>query len=182
MVDDLTHSVAVDALDNLLGGEGTFAGSAPDIDPPGVEDQNPGIDSAQLLTQGIKRKFIVGRDEDGGLRTGRAHRIETWYDSIGITDEADAGANSPPKIVGAGCGGHLRHRAYRCFDKPLDKTTKTVACPLIDPRPGFLLGASAGGGGKWVVDGAVQGFGKGGNVLEFLKRRPKFFWFHPECS
>ena len=46
--------------DDLIGRENTFSRSAPDIDPPGVDHENPCVEPGQFFAQGIEGEFVVG--------------------------------------------------------------------------------------------------------------------------
>jgi hypothetical protein len=162
VADHLMQTKAVDAGDNLIGAQGAFAGGAPDIDAPGVNDQQPGVDTTQAAAQGIEGELVVGGDQNRRLRAGRPHGIETGGDCIVAAGQADAGADGAPDIRAASRGCYLRDRTGGSFDKTTDKGTENVARPFVDPGPGFRFWASAGGGGRggWEDRQSLKGRGR----------------------
>ncbi len=65
MGDHFVQAVSLHAVDHFPGGKGALAGGTPDIDPSGVDHQQPGVEAAQLVAQGVEGKFVVGAHQYG---------------------------------------------------------------------------------------------------------------------
>jgi hypothetical protein len=51
--------------EKLISSKAALAGGAPDVDPLGVEHQDPGIDARQLRAERVETQLVVGRHQDG---------------------------------------------------------------------------------------------------------------------
>src|SRR5512140_3234920 len=80
--------------DHLFGSEGPLPGGAPDVDPPGVEDQDPGVQSRPVAAHDVERQFIVGGDQDGRVPVRGPQRVQPRDDAVAVP--ADPPPNLPP--------------------------------------------------------------------------------------
>ena len=75
MGNDLFQIIPFCLTDHFFTGKILFPGRTPDIDAPGVQHQQPGVQAPQLLAKGIKTQLVIGRNQDDGIRIGMAHGI-----------------------------------------------------------------------------------------------------------
>ena len=85
---------------DLLGREGPLAGRAPDVDPAGVDHEQPDIGLTQGVPQDVERELVVGGDEHRRGGPGLSERVQTGAHAI--VAAADPPAHAPgPQAVGA---------------------------------------------------------------------------------
>ena len=64
MIDDLVQPVDLHPANHFVRAKGPFAGSAPDVDPFGVQDQQPEVVAVHVAAHDIERHLVIGRDQN----------------------------------------------------------------------------------------------------------------------
>ena len=78
--------------DHLSGSEGPLPGGAPDVDPPGVEDQDPGVQPRRIAANDVEGHFVVGGDQDGRVPVRGPQSVQPRGDAVAVP------ADPPPHL------------------------------------------------------------------------------------
>ena len=98
MGNDSFQTAALDPSNQFLGPEGALAGGAPDVDPPGVEDQDPGVQTGQSPAQGIEAHFVIGGGQDRRFFVGISQGVQSGVDGELHPPHPPAGFDRAPAI------------------------------------------------------------------------------------
>ncbi len=80
--DDTGKPGCFDSADQFIGTERAFSGSAPDIDPFGIQHKDVRIESRKGRTQGIEAQCIIRRGKDRGFRSRVAEPVEARFNPV----------------------------------------------------------------------------------------------------
>lgn len=149
VADNPVESCLCHLVGDLLGGKSSLARRAPDIDPTGIDDQDPDICSAEFLAQGIETQFVVGGDQYRRVFLRLAEAVEARGDLIVVAGKAGSGADGAEPVAAGKCRGRPGYPADRGINKALDKGDNDIAGSFVATRPWRRLRASAGTGGDF---------------------------------
>jgi hypothetical protein len=131
--DYLCQTAVAHLISHFLGGEGFLAGSTPDIDPPGVGYQDPGVDARQFPAQGVETQFVVGGDENGGLRVGTADAVQAGDNLVIAAAGSASGADSAEMIPPGQACANPRDLTGRGLDEARDIRFEPVTWTFMGP-------------------------------------------------
>jgi hypothetical protein len=95
---DPGQTAALYSTQEFLGSKGPLARGTPDVDPLGVQNQNPGITTGQCPPQIVKAHLIVGRDQHRVPFIRAAKCVEARIHSVMHAANPPPGFESPPMI------------------------------------------------------------------------------------